>query len=447
MYWRTLKILAKRPATSQLESWVCQKSYSSQNTHARTVGKSSKPLRILFCGSDEFSSASLRAVYDEQRRDPNLIASIDVMCRPGKPSGRSLKTIREVPIKAVAEELGLPVHTRDTFTGWDSPKPQGQSINLIIAVSFGLFVPPRILRSAEYGGLNVHPSILPNFRGPAPLQYTIMTGAHHCGVTLQTLDEKSFDHGTILAHTQHLPIPLGKHCKYPDLLSFITPIAASLLVDGLRSRVFVPPLINKGGLVATTTTEQTGGVNIRKIITAPLHAPKITSADKRINWKDESVIPIERRHRALGRLWTEVLFDPETKKRIFFEDMELVDMPEAITSLMAKRKETETGLVEGSEERTTVRFLAISPKTAKENPRPRFFVSDGDAIIVACKGGAFRAKYITVEGKGRQHASRAFGGVEEWEQWDIRSDKFKLFLTPKRAQVDEGLGLAQKVGA
>jgi methionyl-tRNA formyltransferase len=77
----------------------------------------------------------------------------------------------------VAEELSLTIYERDTFTGWDVsiplldlecllikaqlPRPQGEAINLIIAVSFGLFVPPRILRSAEYGGLNVHPSLLP----------------------------------------------------------------------------------------------------------------------------------------------------------------------------------------------------------------------------------------------------------------------------------------------
>jgi methionyl-tRNA formyltransferase len=93
-----------------------------------------KPLRILFCGSDEFSCESLRAVAEEKKRNPGLIASIDVLCRPGKLSGRGMKTIREgkllqhsnvaiayylvVPIKRVAEELGLPVHERDTFTGW-----------------------------------------------------------------------------------------------------------------------------------------------------------------------------------------------------------------------------------------------------------------------------------------------------------------------------------------
>ena len=61
--------------------------YTSQAT--------SEPLRILFCGSDEFSIASLRALYKEHKRDKALIESIDVVCRPAKPVGRGLKAIRE----------------------------------------------------------------------------------------------------------------------------------------------------------------------------------------------------------------------------------------------------------------------------------------------------------------------------------------------------------------
>lgn len=61
----------------------------------RALSKQSKQLRILFCGSDEFSSASLKALYELHQRKPGLVRSIDVMVRPGKPSGRSMKTIRE----------------------------------------------------------------------------------------------------------------------------------------------------------------------------------------------------------------------------------------------------------------------------------------------------------------------------------------------------------------
>lgn len=63
-----------------------QKSFSTSNFD---------PLRILFCGSEEFSIYSLSALYNEQRRDPGSIASIDVVCRPGKPVGRGLQKVRE----------------------------------------------------------------------------------------------------------------------------------------------------------------------------------------------------------------------------------------------------------------------------------------------------------------------------------------------------------------
>jgi hypothetical protein len=92
------------------------------------------PLRILFCGSDGFSVASLKAVHQELLERPDTIASIDVVCRPGKRAGRGLRNIREgssfvidmqcsrltsiVPIKRVARDLMLPVHEIDTFTRW-----------------------------------------------------------------------------------------------------------------------------------------------------------------------------------------------------------------------------------------------------------------------------------------------------------------------------------------
>ena len=57
--------------------------------------KDLEPLRILFCGSDDFSIASLRKLYKEHQQDKDLIASIDVVCRPGKPVGRGRKTVRE----------------------------------------------------------------------------------------------------------------------------------------------------------------------------------------------------------------------------------------------------------------------------------------------------------------------------------------------------------------
>jgi methionyl-tRNA formyltransferase len=65
--------------------------------------------------------------------------------------------LRIALIQDAASDLGLEIHEVDTFTGWQPP----QDINLIVAVSFGLLIPERVLRLAKYGGLNVHPSLLP----------------------------------------------------------------------------------------------------------------------------------------------------------------------------------------------------------------------------------------------------------------------------------------------
>lgn len=86
------------------------RSYVSQVT--------SEPLRILFCGSDDFSIASLRALYKVHKRDKALIESIDVVCRPAKPVGRGFKKTREVPISLIAKDLALSLHEIDTFTKW-----------------------------------------------------------------------------------------------------------------------------------------------------------------------------------------------------------------------------------------------------------------------------------------------------------------------------------------
>ncbi|TDZ44672.1 Methionyl-tRNA formyltransferase [Colletotrichum trifolii] len=272
----------------------------------------SDPLRILFCGSDEFSCAALNALNAEKKRNPGLIESLDVVVRPGKLAGRGMKKIREVPLKKLAEELNLPIHTRDTFTGW---QPES-SINLIIAVSFGLFVPPRLLKLAKYGGLNVHPSLLPDFRGPAPLHHTLLQRRTHTGVTLQTLHPKSFDHGTVLAQTPLPGIPIPENCTTQDLHDIVTPLAAELLVDGLRRGVHVPPHKDVGW---QPTDEELRNLS---------HAPKLTKDDRQLKWGKMSSDDVVLRQRVLGPVWCEATRVSDGKKlRIILENVQLLEMP------------------------------------------------------------------------------------------------------------------------
>ncbi|KAI0108465.1 Formyltransferase [Daldinia grandis] len=261
--------------------------------------KTSDPLRILFCGSDEFSCASLEALHQEHVRNPTLIQSIDVVVRPGKLTGRGNKFMQHPPVRDLATRLGLPIHERDTFTGWDMPS----HTNLIIAVSFGLFVPLRLLRAAQYGGLNIHPSLLPDLRGPAPLQHALLAGRTHTGISLQTLDDKAFDHGKILARTPPLPIP--PDADYAALLAHVTPLAAELLVQGLREGVHVPPLeeVTERGHGLGESEGRRGGevVEVRGKTENLLRAPKINKRDRQLQ---VSTFPhLSQRYRALGPLW------------------------------------------------------------------------------------------------------------------------------------------------
>ncbi|KAJ1326362.1 methionyl-tRNA formyltransferase [Microdochium nivale] len=268
--------------------------------------KRTDPLRVLFCGSDEFSCASLDAIYREHRRNPDIIQSIDVVVRPGKPTGRGLKVIRQPPLQGLASSLGLSIHERDTFTGWDMP----QGINLIIAVSFGLFVPPRLLRAAKYGGINVHPSLLPDLRGPAPLQHTLLLDRRFAGVTLQTLDHQTFDHGLILTQTPAHALLLPKGCTFQQLHDLVAPVGADMLVRGLREGLHVPPLLDVSPAGAADW-------DIR-------HAPKIRKEQRQITPSNLSIIV--RSQRAIGPMWFLIAAHDDARakapKRVIVHDLD-----------------------------------------------------------------------------------------------------------------------------
>lgn len=290
-----------------------------------------------------------------------------------------------MPIKKVAEDLGLQVHEQDTFTGWNLPR---SDINLIIAVSFGLFVPPRILNSAEYGGVNIHPSLLPDFRGPAPLHHVLLAGESYTGVTLQTLHPKKFDHGAILAQTPFpgFEIPNPSTCTVSQLLEFISPKAADLLVQGIRDKVFLPPI------------KDLAPISSRRL----RHAPKITTEDRFIHWDTMTATEICRRDRVLGRLWS--LYEPQERKesRVIFHGVEVVKTPQK--------------LIDWQEDRTSCKGDVWGLPTKSLSGMGRIclpFVKEHDHIIVLTTGkDALLVRYLTKEGENRKLATEALLGMK-----------------------------------
>ncbi|KAM7203770.1 Methionyl-tRNA formyltransferase [Rhypophila sp. PSN 637] len=301
---------------------LCLPTIACRNKHAAnltqrfiTGARPRDPLRVLFCGSDSFSQKSLDALIKEHISNPDLIQSIDVAVRPLKPVGRGMKQLApKGPMHILAEQHQLPLHEIETFTGWNLPE-YDLPINLIIAVSFGLFVPPRVLRSAQFGGLNVHPSLLPDLRGPAPIHHALLARDTHTGVSLQTLSDKTFDAGAVLLQTPLPGIPIDPSWDVEALTQRLAVVGSEMLIQGLRQGLYILPHVDvsrrSGSSVAVP-----GGFQ-------PRHAPKLEKFDYQIQWDSWTASDAAIRSTKLHeKLWTTAIDKKGKSQRWTMEGVE-----------------------------------------------------------------------------------------------------------------------------
>lgn len=151
-----------------------------------------------------------------------------------------------------------------------------------------------------------------SLRGPAPVHHAILRGDSHIGVSLQTLDDKAFDHGTVLSQTPRPGIPVPSGCTVQELTALLAPVGAQMLVEGLRNGLYVPPHQNKGWKVEELDQWQLE------------HAPKVTKADGHIQWSDWIADDFVRKIRVLGSVWTEAVTRKGEMKRLIFQDAEII---------------------------------------------------------------------------------------------------------------------------
>lgn len=267
------------------------------------------------------------------------------------------------------------------------------------------------------------------FRGPAPLQHTILSGTKETGVTLQTLDDKSFDHGIILAQTPppFLSVPRWEHCTYHELLQFITPKAASMLVQGLQDRLFVPPLIDVG--LSSLEDDSKSPTGSRKN-----HAAKITSEDRCINFLEWGGDRIYRHYRALGRLWADIWMDARTTKRLIFEDISLVDRGTITGVEHLKDGHPRPSVGEREKDLHFAPQFIITSKTA-DAWHPIFYDVNGTAIVLQTNNGAVRVGSITIEGQSKKTASKALRSLRPEDSWrateHLSGGGRKMLVEPK----------------
>ncbi|GKT60601.1 formyl transferase [Colletotrichum tofieldiae] len=383
MTWLALRPAAFARASAGLTCRPGLRLYS-----ATAGGSVSDPLRILFCGSDDFSCAALGAINAERKRNPGLIESLDVVVRPGKLSGRGMKKIREVPLKNLAEKLNLPIHERDTFTGWQSkqifaPFPERAVIDITLS-----------------------------FRGPAPLQHTLLQRRTHTGITLQTLHHKSFDHGTVLSQTPLPGIPIPESCTTQRLHDIVTPLAAEILVEGLRKGLHVPPLKDVGWQPNEEERKQLS------------HAPKVVNHDRQVNWSKWTADDVVLRQRVLGPVWCSAYHhDSQKIMRLKFGDAEVVERPDRINQYYRRhslRKKGELAAEDVPEQDQGVKMISwIWQPEGKAQEReswvahrtPFFEDEDGKSILIPSAGAScLKLSTVTVEGSRSKPAVTAISG-------------------------------------
>jgi methionyl-tRNA formyltransferase len=151
-------------------------------------------MTVVFFGSSAFSVPTLKSMH------PSVVT---VVTRKTKPKGRG-RLLEDNEVKREALALGLPVVEIDSFKDEAAQRLAHLGADLFVVASFGLIIPRRFLELPTIGCLNVHPSLLPRYRGPAPMQWAIWNGDRITGITIIAMNEK-MDEGDIL-YQEETPI-------------------------------------------------------------------------------------------------------------------------------------------------------------------------------------------------------------------------------------------------
>lgn len=192
-----------------------------------------QPMNIIFAGTPEFSVPPLQALLASEHR------VIAVYTQPDRPAGRGRK-LTASPVKRLAQERSIPVFQPVNFKGEsDLARLEGLNADLMIVVAYGLLLPQRVLDAPRLGCINIHASLLPRWRGAAPIQRAILAGDVESGITIMQM-EAGLDTGPMLLKKS---CPIGPEDTGGSLHDRLSLLGAKALLEAL-------PGIATGSLVA-----------------------------------------------------------------------------------------------------------------------------------------------------------------------------------------------------
>jgi methionyl-tRNA formyltransferase len=216
-------------------------------------------VRTAFFGTPEIAVPALKALAETTE----LVA---VVCQPDRPSGRGM-TLSAPPVKRAALELGVEVHQpvkvkTGTLHEWLAER----RIDAVVVLAYGRILPPPVLEAPPHGCINLHASLLPRYRGAAPINWAIIRGETETGVSLMRMDA-GLDTGPVFMRR---PTPIGPETTAGELTEAIAELSATVVREDL-------PRVLAGELAATPQDEALATL-----------APPITKDMTRVDWSQSA---------------------------------------------------------------------------------------------------------------------------------------------------------------
>jgi methionyl-tRNA formyltransferase len=214
-------------------------------------------MRIIFMGTPDFAVPTLRAV---------LAAGHEVTAvysQPPRAAGRGM-VLRISPVQQAAEEAGLAVRVPDSLKSpAEQRRYQALEADAAVVVAYGLILPRAVLEGTPHGAFNVHASLLPHWRGAAPINRAIMAGDAETGISIMRLTE-GLDAGPVCLIGR---VPIGPDMTAGELHDVLAPLGAELMVKALAD-------LAQGQLTCRLQHDE-----------AASYAPKLDPRETRINWR------------------------------------------------------------------------------------------------------------------------------------------------------------------
>jgi len=223
----------------------------------------SAPLSIVFCGTPEFAVPSLRAILER----PQELTVRLVITQLDQPVGRK-QVLTPPPVKVFAEAHRLPfLQPKNINDETTRDRLQTISCDILVTVAYGQILSPALLALPRIGAVNLHPSLLPRWRGASPIQHAILAGDSETGVTVQMMAE-ALDAGPVLAQER---MTLSSEETFEHLSQTLADMGAKLLTDTLTKPFSPIPQDETKATLCRKLSRKDGEVNPSEMTAEEIH--------------------------------------------------------------------------------------------------------------------------------------------------------------------------------